>query len=263
MNEQWQEELKEDLDSAAAQVQMGQKCANGVGVVTDYVAAASHYENAARLGSARGKYELAKCYFYGAGVNQDFWRAKDLLCDSSEYYFLALRMLRKHYRGDGLVMQPDFSQFPGLQVKASKRDPAACTALGNCFFTGALGYKDYVAAAYWYREAAEKRDPEGVFALGYCYITGAGVVQDQDRGALLLNKAANMGFAPAIHNMNICFQCGCGIERDGLAALELQGDLEKMGFDGVFQDKLYGPKELWNDRRIGALSNMLYPDKNN
>ena len=57
---------KATIAKAENHLKAGWRYAKGEDTLTDYVAAASCYEKAARLGYSSGQYELAKCYFPGS-----------------------------------------------------------------------------------------------------------------------------------------------------------------------------------------------------
>ena len=254
---------KAKIAKAETQLQAGRRYANGEDTLTDYVAAARCYEKAARLGYCRGQYELAKCYFRGAGVPQDHNRAKELLRSAAMEYLPAFRMLRQYYFDEGVRLQPDFSKFPGLQVKAAKGQAAACTAMGNCYFAGSVGYRDYTAAVHWYRKAADKGDPEAQFCLGFAYMVGAGTAQDKASGFAWFQKAARQDFVPAIHNLTVCYTHGYGTEHNPLGAIEEQDRLKDIAVGSTEPNRFYSPQDLWSDRKTDTLTDILYPETNN
>ena len=93
---------------------------------------------------------------------------------------------------------------------ATKGVPAAHTLVGRILAEGLGIPQDFVAAARWYKRAAELGDVEGSFALGVLYTEGRGVPKDFVAAAKAFELAAEKGHALAHYNLALMFIAGRG-----------------------------------------------------
>jgi len=111
---------------------------------------------------AEAHYAIAKLYWLGAGVEQDYRQAYDWL------------------------------------LKAAELDHAAAQAkLGFMFTDGLAVRQDFNRAFEWYSKAARGGDVDGLYNLGIFYFYGWGVEQDLTMAAQYLAAASALGDAPA------------------------------------------------------------------
>ena len=82
-------------------------------------------------------------------------------------------------------------------------DARAQTAIATLHDTGKGVKQDPVAAARWYRLAAEQGKAEAQFILGMMYYSGDGVVQDYHQAWKWYDLAARNGMAIARHSRNL------------------------------------------------------------
>jgi TPR repeat protein len=109
----------------------------------DYEAAYLRWHSIAELGDRNAQYNIARLYYQGKGVPQDFGEA-------ARWYRRA----------------------------ASRGELYAQFFLGVMFASGKGVPQDYSAAAFWYRKSADQGAPEAQANLGALYHSGQGVPQD-------------------------------------------------------------------------------------
>jgi TPR repeat protein len=109
----------------------------------DYEAAYLRWHSIAELGDRNAQYNIARLYYQGKGVPQDFGEA-------ARWYRRA----------------------------ASRGEPYAQFFLGVMFASGKGMPQDNSAAAFWYRKSADQGAPEAQANLGALYHSGKGVPQD-------------------------------------------------------------------------------------
>ncbi len=253
--------LSQDTGSAEVQCAIGRCYAKGDGCLADYTAAVQWFEKAALQGDSRAGFYLGQCYFFGAGVQQDYDQAHQWFQVASKDWFMANRYLRQHYLNGNISLKPDFSNFQGLPEAAQRGSASAYTAMGNCFFLGKVGYRDFRTAVQWYQKAALQDDPEAQFCLGYAYVTGAGVTQNREQAFAWFEKSGRQGFMPAIHNLAVCCKHGCGTNYDPQQAKQYLDQLQGIGTCSATTTRLYAPEGLWRDRYMDSLTTILREEK--
>ena len=140
----------------SAQGNLGFMYLNGLGVLQDYVAAASWYRKAADLGEAEAQVSLGFMY----------------------------------EKGQGFLPQ-DYAAAASLYRKAADQGNASAQSnLGADYEIGQGVSQDYAAAAIWYRKAADQDDTKAQFKLGALYYSGQGVPQDFVQAHRWFNLAA-------------------------------------------------------------------------
>ncbi len=195
---------------AEAQLALGIRYYNGIGVEQDRKEAVKWFGKAAKQGNAEAQSCLGDCYLEGEGVEKDAVEAV------------------KWYRK---------AADQGLAI--------ARRAIGLWYFNGESVKQDKVEAVKWFRKAAEQklgpltlshgviklRNPissaiakEGVvgaqFLLGACYESGEGVELDMKEAVKWYRKAAEQGHAEAQFNLGVCYNNGEGVEKDSTKAVE-------------------------------------------
>jgi TPR repeat protein len=109
------------------------------------------------------------------------------------------------------------AQKPNLkatQAKAEKGDPDAQYQLGTMYAGGQGATNDFVAAAKWFRLAADQGLAIAQNNLGGLYFSGRGVPQDFEESAKWYQKAASQGFIPAQMFLGWMYSTGKGIEEN-------------------------------------------------
>ena len=111
---------------------------------------------------AGAHYAIAKLYWLGAGVDQDYLKAHDWLLKAAELDHAAAQARLGFMYTDGLAVRQDFDQ-----------------------------------AFQWYSKAAKGGNVDGLYNLGIFYYYGWGVERDTTMAAQYLAAASALGDAPA------------------------------------------------------------------
>ncbi|MBF0175562.1 MAG: sel1 repeat family protein [Magnetococcales bacterium] len=90
----------------------------------------------------------------------------------------------------------------------------AQSKLGNMYLAGEGVQKDYVAAMYWFRQAAEQGDAEAQNGIGTLYDNGKGVPRDFLEAARWFRLAARQGHVLARRNLGWMYEKGQGLPKD-------------------------------------------------
>ena len=161
--------LSAKQNNLSALVELGEWYMTGnLGIQKDEAKGVRCYQKAAELGSPAGILYLAKCYLNGTGVEQNFWKAADLV---------------EKLGGEdkGLILE-----LRGL----------AC-------LHGSGIRKDEKLAARYILSAAQMGNPEAQYVYGYLCIAGIGVKENVRAGIKWVRKAADNGSASALKFMSI------------------------------------------------------------
>jgi len=132
-----------DQGDALSMRNLGRFYANGAGVEQDYVKAREWFEKAVNKGFAGAMVDLGRLYANGEGVAQDYAKAR-------EWY----------------------------EKGADKGEAIAMAKLGELYDKGQGVEQDYVKAREWIEKAADKDYALAMWILGMDYESGTGVAQD-------------------------------------------------------------------------------------
>ncbi len=127
---------------------------------------------------------------------------------------------------------PAPASFEEIRQKAEAGEPAFQRLIANSYLMGDRVNADPVAAARWFRLAAEKNDALAQFALGLMYAEGKGVSSDLAEAVRWFRQAADQGVAEAQLNLGVCYAKGEGIMPDQAEAVRWyrqaaeQGDVQ-------------------------------------
>lgn len=108
-----------------------------------------------------------------------------------------------------------------LQAGAEAGNVKSQVALGNCYFFGTHGVKDYDLAHKWYQKAVDNGSKAAFFNLALCYENGFGVEKDSLKAFHLYKKAAEEGIPEAEFNVAMCYKAGIYFENKALLAPNL------------------------------------------
>jgi hypothetical protein len=109
-------------------------------------------------------------------------------------------------------------EIVSLLDAARAGDAEAQCNLGEMYSSGHGGFRDYAAAAKWYRQAAEQGHADAQFKLGLMYANGQGVPRDDAEAAAWYRQAAVQGDAGAQHLLGVAYAEGQGVARDDAEA---------------------------------------------
>jgi uncharacterized protein len=137
----------------------------------------------AAQGYAEGQISLARMYFQGRWVTQDYVEA-----------------------------------FFWYEKAALQGDPDAQFICGNMRYEGLGTEVNYVEAAEWYREAAEQGHVEAQAALAGMYYEGKGVLRNYNQAFKWYSKAAEKENAAAQFSLGTIYRDGRGVPQDYVCA---------------------------------------------
>ena len=159
----------------------------GVGQTVDTAAAATRFDQAARLGSVEAADLLADAYASGRGVDKD--------------PALAVTKYRK---------------------AADSGDAEAMCGLAECYELGLGVPKDASQAYRWSQSAAKTGLPKGDYFMGNATFHGLGVPADPAAAQAFYNRAADAGYVPALVTLGDAQSIGvAGQLPDADAAMKL------------------------------------------
>lgn len=109
---------------------------------------------------------------------------------------------------------PSQQEISDLKARAASGDPKAQVKLGQLYEDGIGVSEDSVAAARWYRQAAEQGDPAAQNNLGVMYRMGRGVDKDLKEAIRWYQKASRQAYPNAYFNLGTAYYNGDGVPTD-------------------------------------------------
>lgn len=222
---------------AYAQGRLGDCYMNGEGLQQDYDEAIKWYYKAAEQGHLSSSGKISE-YYESLAKGKSIAEAEELYRKAAEFGsdFKQSELARCYYYGDGVPQ--NFSEAVYWYRKvADGSGYLACSAqckLGECYYKGKGVPQDYSEALYWLRKAvecgffeatvmireiAELGNAEAQDILGYYYSKGEVLLQDYSAAAYWYRKAADQGNASGQYNLGVCYENGYGVERSVPEAL--------------------------------------------
>lgn len=238
----------------ATTCRQAQQYMNGTDVPQDYCKAVALFRQAMDEGDDMAACYLGECYFSGAGVKKDYAMALHYYEQSNTVR--ARSRIRRFFRDGEMCQAPRFDGFRGLEQAAQRNVPGACITMGNLYFLGKVGYRDFEEGVRWYRLAGE--DPEARFCLGYAHAVGAGTEQDFDLAEAHFRAAAKQGILPAAFNLMVCSRLARGEDADVLTKEEWQQVHSFRRTQRTANNRIpYGPEQLWVARDMDAMTKVI------
>lgn len=139
---------------------------------------------------------------------------------------LSPREVREYHKGAHAYENRDYARaLRWWRPLAEKGDPFSQVALGNMYEQGLGVQQDFVAAAAWYRRAADRDNAEGAHHLGLMHlfgrqVDGKGVVRNVAEAAFLFRKAADRNHAGAQSDLGYLYETGQGVPQDFVEAVK-------------------------------------------
>ena len=213
-----------------------------------YLTVAVNEEN-----DAESAYLLAKCYFYGNGVEADapesfkyFLKAAKKNHVEAQYVVYtmyyeglgvkadttnAVRWLKKAADGgledamislgDYYIEEYEYAKGYEWYVKADSLGfPVAKYKLGRCYYFGYEVEENNYIAIDLFREAYRLGVPEGAYMVGECYFYGYGVEENETTAVSWYKKSAALGYEVAMRDLGLCYANGYGVSENIPVALE-------------------------------------------
>jgi TPR repeat protein len=149
------------------------------------------YEQKASAHRADAMHLVGMCYQGGVGGVQDKAKAEAAYTRAAQMGFPK----SKCALGRMLMAEPQNAKRGlGLcQEAAAAGDVEAQVAVGDAYFSGALGKRDYAAARKWYEMAAGKKNLQAMRRLGEMYANGDGGAKDPKKAMQLWTSAEKAG----------------------------------------------------------------------
>lgn len=201
--------VRAEQGDANAQSELARLYYHGKGVPQDYSATISLYRKAADQGNPKAQYGLAFLYQQGKGVPQDYPQALDWCRKAATQGFAQAQYALGYTYYAGKEVPQDYTEAASWYLRAADQGYAeAQTDLGYMYSQGKGVPQDDTEAARWYRKAADQGYPRAQASLGYAYSEGKGVPRDYAQSARWYRKAAKHGdeyALRALDAMNIPF----------------------------------------------------------
>ncbi|MBP7951682.1 MAG: sel1 repeat family protein [Verrucomicrobiales bacterium] len=161
----------------AAQSRMGRLELDAVRRPRNEVAAREWFEKAAAQNDPEALYRMALCHQNGwGGLAKDLKKAlENLLKAANAGYVEAINLVGIYYQ-HGIELRQDKVAAAGwFRYAAEYGHPAALSNLGQCYEFGQGVKPDIATAVKYYQEAASKGDGAGHLNLGRCHDAGRGL----------------------------------------------------------------------------------------
>lgn len=132
-----------------------------------------NYLKKANLGNAEAQHNVAECYYYGQGVQQDYQKSV------------------------------------GWHIKAASQNYIASKyCLGWSYEHGEGVAVDMNKAVAYYKEAAKGKHAKAQYYLGLCYLNGTGVESNNKEAVRLIKQSASNGYDNAKFRLGKLYEAG-------------------------------------------------------
>lgn len=223
-----------------AQVQLGYRYDEGIGLKKDHEKAVELYLKAEKQNNAAAQNNLGWAYHQGLGVKQDYTKAKewyekaianksiDIITKS-----MALNNLAELYT-EGLGVETSFDKALELRLESENLRPHMETE----FEIGWLYSRNenYAKAIEWYQKSAAQGDSWAQNALASLYHKGRGVAQDYKKAMELYQQSAAQNNNRAYSNIGDLYAEGLGVKRDDKKAFEYYTKAFEAGNPYVYKE---------------------------
>ncbi len=186
--------VRAEQGDANAQYVLARLYYQGKGVPQDYTEAFNWYRKAADRGNTKAEYKVGFMYDWGSGVQQDYTQAVSWSRKAADqgYANAQYDLGWNYYYGKGVSQ--DYCEAARWYRKAADQGYAeAQSYLGYMYVHAECVPQDYTEGVRWYRKAADQGNARAESALGYAYSIGAGVPLDYAQSARWYRKAAKQG----------------------------------------------------------------------
>ena len=176
---------------------------------------------------------MAMCYQFGHGINQDSTMAVNLFKKAiMKGYKDVISMHEIHAKAEKNVFSCLFLRecyLKGIGVQKDYRQASYYQELAaeggheQSQFTIGLNYlnnKQAEKAAEWFLKASNQGNAGATYYYGFLLLNGMGIEQNKAEGLRYLIKASEIGFPTADYQLGISYKDGNGIDSDSIKALE-------------------------------------------
>ena len=163
-----------------------------------YSEAVEWYTQAAEQGNPKAQFDLACCYFFGIGTEENHSDAQDYFLKSANQGFSAAENMMGYFCGGKNTINPfkETEHFKEVALlKYESWEYNMNKALGQLSFDGMD--QNYADAIVWFTKAAQGGSAVAMYNLGECYQNGYGVNPDQAKAEEWYSLAAENGYKDA------------------------------------------------------------------
>lgn len=197
---------------AESRYQLAKKYFYGTDVEQDYIQAQMWYGLAAASGHSRAKYELGKMYQYGIGIEKDLNLGKEYCLDA--YWDFRATVTTEIGFDLGSDMYDDTPIAELNLPKVSKGNAYLEYCLGRMEYAGEGVEKNNKKAHKWFEAAAYHKHVHSNYYLGKLSYTGEGVVQSYTNAAVHYDDAATGKDKYAYYALGKMHFGGIGVQQD-------------------------------------------------
>ena len=189
----------------------------GNGVETDIPESFKYFLKAAKKNHIEAQYVVYTMYYEGLGVKADTVNAVKWLKKAAngglEDAMISL--------GDYYIDDYEYTRGYEWYVKADSLGfPVAKYKLGRCYYFGYGVEENNYIAIDLFREAYRLGVPEGAYMVGECYFYGYGVEENETTAVSWYKKSAALGYEVAMRDLGLCYSNGYGVSENIPVALE-------------------------------------------
>jgi TPR repeat protein len=169
----------------------------------------------AEQGEANAQFKLARMFYLGKGVPQDYTEAVRWYRKAADQgYAKAQFNLSDMYRQGKGVPQDYAESFRWCRKAAEQGDTKGEDGIAFMFYQGQGVPQDYTEAVRWYRKAADQGDAMAQDGLGFMYYQGKGLSKDYAEAIRWCQKAADQGYPKAEYDLAYMYFQGKGVQRN-------------------------------------------------
>ena len=237
-----------------AKYQLARKYIYGNGVERDYDQAQMWYGLAAAAGHSFAKYELGKMYLYGIGIEKNQELGTEYCLDA---YWNFRASVEKSYGFDvGRSVDDGTAEKEGFT--GIKNSAYLMYTLGRMEYAGEGIARDYSKAYQWFRLSADGGHVHSNYLLAKMYCSGEGVRQDYAMAESYYKEAANGKDKYAYYALGKMFDSGIGAEQNYQVAAEwyTKASMENVPYADYRLAQMYGSGQ--GVEKDGELFGVLY-----
>jgi uncharacterized protein len=184
----------------------------------DYATAVRLWMPLAKAGDAQAEANVGVMYVQGQGVTKEEANIKVgirfIASAAGKGLMSAQSMLGSIYEKGRIVVRDDVAAAKWFRLAAEQGDATAQYNLSGMYEKGRGIGKDPMLAAKFLRLAAEQGFGAAQFNLGAYYARGVGVPKDLNQAAQWYRKAADQGLPDAQNNLGLLYFNGNGVAKN-------------------------------------------------
>jgi len=193
--------------------------------------AVNYFEQAVARNSNYSRVELALCYEYGTGVEQDYQKAFDLYKAAAENGYVFANQKMAYYLEDAYLGEEDLAgALENFKIAAEAGMHESIYNVGR-FYKYAVGIPENPELALkYFNQSAEGGYPQALVELGLAYEQEYGGLEfDAQKAMDYMTQAANEGYPYAQYKVGYYYHYGL-IDTDLPKALEWYGKAYEQGY---------------------------------